>query len=57
MKYLLLLSSMFLIACTSVKKEPVYVPVDVTKVVVAPCIEQKDLPAVPVLATTKNSRP
>lgn len=42
-----------LMGCTSVQKEPVYVPVDVTKVVAAPCIEQKDLPALPVLATTK----
>ncbi|WP_331352576.1 hypothetical protein [Cellvibrio sp. UBA7671] len=42
-----------LLGCTTVKEVPVYTPVDVTKVVVAPCIEQKDLPAVPVLATTK----
>lgn len=39
--------------CTGVQEVPVYTPVDVSKVVVAPCIEQKDLPAVPVLATTK----
>lgn len=42
-----------LTGCGSVTEVPVYTPVDVTKVVVAPCIEQKDLPAVPVLATTK----
>jgi hypothetical protein len=52
-KYLLLLCCAFLFACTTVKKEPVYVPIDVTKVVVAPCIEQRDLPPVPVLASTK----
>jgi predicted transcriptional regulator len=39
--------------CTTVQEVPVYTPVDVTKVVVAPCIEQKDLPQLPVLATTK----
>lgn len=43
----------FLAGCTTVQEVPVYTPVDVTKVVVAPCIEQKELPAVPVLATTK----
>lgn len=42
----------FLQGCTSVKEVPVYTPVDVTKVVVAPCIEQKDLPVLPVLATS-----
>ncbi len=42
-----------LVGCGTVQEVPVYTPVDVTKVVVAPCIEQKDLPAVPVLATTK----
>jgi hypothetical protein len=42
-----------LAGCTTVQEVPVYTPVDVTKVVVAPCIEQKDLPALPVLATTK----
>jgi len=42
-----------LMGCASVEKEPVYVPVDVSKVVAAPCIEQKDLPVMPVLATTK----
>lgn len=39
--------------CTTVEEVPVFTPVDVTKVVVAPCIEQKDLPPVPILATAK----
>ena len=43
----------FLQGCTKFEEVPAYTPVDVTKVVVAPCIEQKDLPVVPVLATTK----
>jgi hypothetical protein len=46
-------SVLLIVGCTSVQEVPVYVPVDVTKVVVAPCVEQKDLPALPVLATTK----
>lgn len=42
----------FLQGCTSVQEVPVYTPVDVTKVVAAPCVEQKDLPAAPVLSTS-----
>lgn len=37
---------------TQLETVPVYTPVDVTKVVAAPCVEQKDLPAAPVLATS-----
>lgn len=44
---------LFLQGCAQVERVPVYTPVDVTKVVAAPCIEQKDLPALPVLASTK----
>jgi hypothetical protein len=43
----------FLQGCTSVQEVPVYTPMDVTKVVVAPCIEQKDLPVAPVLASAR----
>lgn len=42
-----------LIGCGTVQEVPVYMPVDVEKVVAVPCIEQHELPALPVLATTK----
>lgn len=41
----------FLQGCTRLEPVPVYTPVDVTKVVAAPCIEQSDLPVPPVFAT------
>ena len=44
----------FLLAgCSNVREVPVYTPVDVEKVVAVPCIEQHELPELPVLATTK----
>lgn len=45
--------ALLLSGCGTVREVPVYTPVDVTKVVVAQCIEQKDIPAPPVFSTTK----
>jgi uncharacterized protein YcfL len=50
---LVMVGAWLLLGCTSVEEVPVYTPVDVTKVVAAPCIEQKDLPQAPVLASAK----
>lgn len=42
----------FLQGCTTrLEPVPVYTPVDVTKVVAAPCVEQKDIPVAPLFAT------
>lgn len=49
---LAVVSVFFLQGCaTQLEPVPVYTPVDVTKVVAVPCIEQKDLPVLPVFAT------
>ncbi len=46
-------SVLLLMGCASAEKIPVRVPVEVKVPVMVPCIEQKDLPAMPVLASTK----
>ncbi len=51
MKFLMLLCVLFLVACTSVEKVPVSVPVETKVPVIIPCIEHSEIPVPPNFAT------
>jgi len=50
-KFIAILFSLLIAACTHVEKIPVQVPVEVKVPVMVPCIDAKELPALPNFAT------